>query len=209
MTSTSTAVLAGVGLLIAAAPALAWEPSAEAQKVLARGQPWSEVLPDGRGAGLIHAAIDIPAAPGSVWTAMTHCGPSSRFVSSLKSCRVLSGDQRAGSDVRERISHGGLLTPPIRDVVETRYDAPHWIRFHRVAGDLRTEVGETRLEPLDGGAATRVICETRVAVASGFPDGLVRAAMRLATPSALLNLRRNALAAAEPRQAAASTDLLK
>lgn len=196
---TTTAIVL-IGLALAAAGrAAAWEPSAEVRKILADGKPWSEVLADGKGAGVIHGAIDIPAPPAAVWVAMTHCGPTRGFATSLKSCRVLSGDQREGSDVRERISRGTLFTAPIRDVVYTRYAAPYAISFHRVAGDLKAEDGETRLEPIDGGAGTRVVYDTRVAMNTGFPDALVRAVMRRTTPAVLMNLRRNSLLVASTR----------
>ncbi len=196
-----------IGLALAAAsPAAAWEPSPVIARTLADGRPWSEVLADGKGGGLIHAAIDIPAPPGAVWEAMTRCGPPGRFATSLKSCRVLSGDQRAGADVRERITRGTLLTAPIRDVVYTRYTAPFAISFHRVAGDLKAEEGETRLEALDGGVATRVIYETHIAVNTGFPDALVRAAMRRTTPAVLMNLRRNSLMVAASRTVAVAAN---
>jgi hypothetical protein len=181
--------------ILAAAPALAWAPNARVTKALSQGQAWAEVLPDTDGAGLIHAAIDIPASPRTVWSVMTDCALASRLVVTVTSCKVLRSDPGAGWDVREQVTKGGLFFPSIRNVFRSDYQPYSLIRFHRLAGDLRIEEGEWRLEALDGGAATRVIYTNRVAVNLFAPAFIVRAGIRRDTPKVLLNLRRESLAA--------------
>lgn len=198
MTSVTTRLLT-LAIIAGAipAPVLAWEPPADAQRTLAVGRPWDEVLPDGHGGGMIHAAIDIAAPPSVVWSILTRCGPN-HLSPTMKSCKVLQGDQRSGWDVRERISKGSLFTPSIRDVIYTQYTAPQSVRFHRVDGDLKAEEGETRLESLNGGTATRVVYVNHIAFNTILPDGILRTAMRHVTPEVLLNLQRNSLAASGP-----------
>lgn len=204
MISTAAKVSILVALTGVAMPAFAWEPPAEAQNTLASGKPWDEVLPDGHGAGIIHAAIDIAAPPSTVWAILTRCG-GAHLAATMKSCKVIQGDQNIGWDVRERITKGSLFTPSIRDVIYTQYIAPLSVRFHRVGGDLKTEEGETRLEPIDGGAATRVVYVNRIALNTVLPEAILRAAMRHATPEVLVNLQRNSLAAAGPGSLAVFT----
>ena len=189
--------LTALTALLAGAPsALAWTPDARVMRQLARGDSWAEVLPAADGAGLIHAAIDIAAPPRTVWAVMTDCGMAAKLVVTMTSCRVVQGDQRIGWDVREQVTKGNFFVPAIRNVVRCDYQPYSLIRFHRTGGDLKVENGEWRLEPLDGGAGTRVVYVNRVAANIVAPAFVVRAGMKHDTPKVLLNLRRESLAAA-------------
>ncbi len=192
-TSVGLAVLAAAVFL--AGPVLAWAPNARVQRALLSGQSWAEVLPAADGAGLIHAAIDIAVPPRVVWAVMTDCKMAARLIATLTSCKVVEGDRDRGWDVREQITRGNLFVPAIRNLVRNDYQPFSLIRFHRVGGDLKVEEGEWRLEPLDGGAGTRVIYVNRVAARIVAPAFLVRAGMKRDTPKVLLNLRRECLAA--------------
>jgi len=180
----------------AATPVLAWAPTPQVEQGLLRGGAWAEVLPDTDGAGMIHAAIDIAAPPRTVWAVMTDCALARRMIANLVSCKVVGGDQKSGWDVREQITRGNLFIPSIRNVVRADYQPYSLIRFRRVGGDLKAEEGEWRLEPLDGGAGTRVIYVNRVAVNFAAPASLVRAGLKHDTPKVLMSLRRESLAAA-------------
>jgi len=176
--------------------AQAWAPNPAAVRALAGGQPFSEVSAAQDGAGLIHAAIDIASPPKSVWLVMNDCRYIKRLITSAQSCRVLQGDaERNGWDIKETVTKGGFFIPSIHNVYRSDYQPYSLIRFHRLAGDMKIEEGEWRLEPLDGGAATRVIYVNRVAVNLFAPAFMVRAGIRKDTPKVLLNLRRESLAA--------------
>jgi len=201
-------VAAFILLAVVAAPirsAFAWAPDSRVEKTLAQGQAWAEVLPDTDGAGLIHAAIDIAAPPKTVWTVMTDCRLAAKLVVTITSCKVLQSDPRARWDVREQVTRGGLFFPALHNVYRSDYQRYSLIRFHRLSGDFKIEEGEWRLEPLDGGAGTRVIYINRVAVNLFAPVFLVRAGIKSDTPKVLMNLRRESLAAV--RQASAGADL--
>lgn len=185
-----------IALLAGASSALAWAPDAQVARELVRGDSWAEVLPAPDGAGLIHAAIDIAAPPRTVWAVMTDCKMAARLVVTVTSCKILQGDQRTGWDVREQVTRGNLFVPAIRNVFRSDYQPYSLIRFHRISGDLRIEDGEWRLEPIDGGAGTRVVYVNRVAANIVAPAFVVRAGMKHDTPKVLLNLRRESMAAA-------------
>ena len=183
-------------LLLAATPSLGWAPTAAARKTLQGGHAWAEVLPDTDGAALIRAAVDITAPPSTVWTVMTDCKLASRFITDLASCTVLKGDQRQGWDVRDQFSKGNMFLPEIHNVVRSEYQPYSAIRFKRAGGDLQIEDGEWLLEPLDGGARTRVIYINRVKANILLPPVVVRAGLRGSTPKVLMNLKRESQAAA-------------
>jgi hypothetical protein len=190
--------LASLSVFSSAATAAigAWTPDAKLQRELSRGVAWAEVLPSADDAGLIHAAIDIDAPPRVVWAVMTDCRLAARLVTSVTSCRIVQGDQRAGWDVREQVTKASLFVPELHNVFRSDYQPYSLIRFHRLGGDMRVEEGEWRLEPIKGGAGTQVIYINRVAVNLLAPAFLVRAGLKRDTPKVLLNLRREAMAAA-------------
>jgi hypothetical protein len=180
--------------LSAAGPALAWDPSPEADRRLSRGQAWLEVRPDPAGAsGLVRAGLEIDAPPDVVWTVMLDCRLAPRMVSNLKSCKVLERDPTGRWDVREQVAKP-LLFPAMRTVFRSDYDPPHGFRFHRTGGDLPVLEGEWRLEPLDGGRRTRVLYESRAELPFDAPGPLARILLRQEIASALQGLKRESLA---------------
>ena len=189
------AVLLAGAIVAAASPSLAWAPDPAVERTLAQGKAWAEVVPDTEGAGLIHAAIDIAAPPRTVWSVLTDCRLAAKLVATVTRCTVVQADPQARWDVRDQVTRGGLFFPALRNVFRSDYQPYSLIRFHRVSGDLRIEEGEWRLEPIDGGAGTRVIYTNRVAVNLIAPAFIVRAGIRRDTPKVLMNLRRESLAA--------------
>lgn len=189
--------LAVVAPVFVATAANAWTPDVGEQAILVSGKPFSEVIPSTDGAGQIQAAIDIAASPKTVWTVMNDCGDMNRIVLSMTSCRILSGDLRRGWDIREQITKGNFFVPTIRNVIRNDYQPYTLIRFRKAGGDLKAEEGEWRLEPLKGGAATRVVYVNRVAADILAPAALVREGMKRDTAKVLVNLRRVCLEAAK------------
>lgn len=186
-TAALAVVLAMAGLAAPAARAMALPE--EAASPLRAGQPWISVTlaPDGQSA-LIRAAIDIPSAPGPIWRAMTDCEANKAMIRSLAGCRVLRSGQ--GWDIREHVTRGGPLLPSFRYVVRSDYEPQRRIRFRRLEGDVKVMEGEWVLTALDGGRATRVSYENRLAAPILAPPILVRAGLRRDTPKVLENLRR-------------------
>jgi uncharacterized membrane protein len=174
-----TAALVAAFSALAAAPVLAVEPP-----------PTVTVTPDDRGAaGVIHGQIDIDAPRAVVWAIMVDCARAPLLMVNVKYCRVLSHDPAGRWDVREQVTKASLL-PGVRTVMRSDYDAPHTVEFHRTDGDFKILEGEWRLEPLDGGAHTRVTYQSRMSSPFAAPGFLVRAVLRKDLPATLDNLRK-------------------
>lgn len=188
--------LACLALTSLPVPASAWAPDPAAIARMESGRPYVDVRPDPSGsAGVIRAGIDIAAPREVVWSIVTDCGLAPSMVASLKSCRILDRDPAGRWDVREHVSRPRIL-PPVRSVFRSEYQRPARITFRKAGGELRMLEGEWRLEPLNRGAATRVLYEQRAAFPYRAPDALIRMGMRRDVPQALLALRREALARA-------------
>src|SRR5277367_5325737 len=135
------------GAVLAATPALAWEPDGAVQAAMRTDGAWAEVEAQPDGVGLIHGAVDIAAPPRLVWRIMTDCRETPKLITSADPCRVLSADPAGAWDVREQVTHVNLIVPTIHNVYRSDYQPFSVIRFHRVGGDLKTEDGEWRFEP--------------------------------------------------------------
>ncbi len=86
--------------LAATAPARAWSPAENA--LLEAGEPVVALSPaPGGDATQIRAAIDIPAPAPAIWSIITDCTHTMRFVPGLESCRVLERDPAGRWDIRE------------------------------------------------------------------------------------------------------------
>jgi len=88
-----------------------------------------------------------------------------------------------------------MFLPEIHNVLRADYQPYAAIRFHRAGGDLKAEDGQWRIEPLAGGAGSRVIYVNRVAMNLLAPAFMVRAGMKRDVPKVLINLRRESIAA--------------
>jgi len=183
-------VLAGATALPISPGAVSWAPGVAAQRMLAKGQAFSEVTAGTDGAGLIHAVIDIDAPPRTVWMVMNDCRLIKKLITSAETCRVLQGDAaQNGWDIKETVTKGNLFIPSIRNVYRSDYQPYTLIRFRKAGGDLKVEQGEWRLESLNNGAGTRVIYENLVAADINLPAPLVREGMRRDTAKVLANLK--------------------
>jgi len=185
-----------IATALASGSAQAAELGHKAQAALARGEAYAEVSPDPDGvSGKVSAVIDIDAPPAKVWAVMTDCATAGKMITNLARCTIVSGDIRRGMDVREHVTRRSLLLPGMRIVFRSVYEPFTRIRFNRVAGDLKVEQGEWRLQALRGGTATRVFYENRLAVDWPIPKALLRDGLRKDTPKVLVNLRRACLEA--------------
>lgn len=188
------AFAAALAVLVPAVAAAAWGPSAAELRTLGSGQPVSDVAAANDGAGLIHAAIDIPAPPRTVWMVMNDCRQIRKLIASAIDCHVVQGDaEHNGWDIRETVTKGNLFIPSIHNIYRSDYQPYSLIRFRKAGGDLKVEQGEWRLESLNNGTATRVIYENLVAADLMLPAPLVREGMRRDTAKVLANLRNASL----------------
>jgi uncharacterized membrane protein len=160
-----------------------------AQAAPAGSPPTVNVTPDPQGAsGIVHAQIDINAAPETVWKIMVDCDQVPKLMANVKYCHVLQHDPAGHWDVREQVTKASLL-PSVRVVMRSDYDEPRSVHFHRTDGDLKIVEGSWLLQPLDGGARTRVVYDSRIAAPFSAPGMLVRPLMRGDMVHTLTNLR--------------------
>jgi hypothetical protein len=113
------------------------------------------------------------------------------MVPNLKSCRILERDPQGRWDIREEVTKT-TLTPSVRTVYREDFDPPRQMTFHRTGGDLKVLEGQWRLEPRGG--QVRVTYEARVAAPFSVPGWAARIALRHDVHTALLALRREAVA---------------
>lgn len=151
-----------------------------------------QVDPDPAGGARVQGGIDIPASRAVVWSVMLDCGEAIRYVPKLKACRVLETGAGGAWDVREHVFDYGVLGR-IRHVFRSDYTEGSRIRIRRVEGDLKASQGEWRLEPLEGGAATRVRYQSRSQPKTPVPGPIARQAIRRDAPASLRGLRNAAV----------------
>ncbi len=179
-------VLAAVWL---AAPAAAFGPGERTR--LASGEPIVQVSEaPGPIDGQVDAVIDIPAPASAIYSTLTECANAPEVFPTLKSCRVIETGPRRAWDVREHkmASWAGFL-PDLSTVFRSEYEADRRITFRLVSGDVEHLDGEWRLEPLDGGTATRVTYRARVGFDLLIPGFLVRQSLTSDVPKFLGAIR--------------------
>ena len=182
------AIMLSLLILGTAAPAQAWSPAEAAQ--LQTGEPVVALAPAPDGDGTqIRAAIDIAAPAEKIWSVMTDCARTPRFVPGLESCRVLERDAQGRWDIREHRINWVWFLPRIRSVFRTDYEPPKRLRFHRIEGTLKRNEGEWRLTPRAGGL-TRLNYDATLAASIPAPDFMIEDALRRDIVTVLRRLKR-------------------
>lgn len=193
-------------LILAAAGVLAGGPALASHDVpkddetrLRQGEVLVRSTPTPDGFQLIWAAEDIPAPPQTVWSVVTDCKVAVDVFWRLRKCKVIQADPAGRWDVRQQNLTNVPLVPDIRTTFRNDYDAPWTAHFVQVAGDLGGTRGEWRLEPLDGGRATRLIYEARVRMPDGilFSGSLVRVIIHSDAADGLKGLRKRSVKTAQ------------
>ncbi len=197
---TAGPLVAMAAFLAAAGPAAAQAIDAAGMKKLAEGGVLMAINADEQGsAALIDAVIDIPVSRHVLWTTMLDCERMKRAVGGLEGCRVIERDPQGSWDVREHIMSWSWLLPNVRSVFRSDFTGEEKISFRRVDGDLAILEGEWRLEPLNGGAATRLYYKTRVGASIPVPAFIIRDALDADVRETMLQLRDEAIRAAAGR----------
>jgi carbon monoxide dehydrogenase subunit G len=166
---------------------------AAALERLRSGEPVTAYVADAQesAAGKLEAVVDIPAPPHAVWKILTDCDLNVKVFNGLKACRVVSRDERAGSDVREHTIGWSRLLPTVRSVFKSEYDAGKAIRFERTEGDLKRLNGSWRLEPQ--GSGTRLHYKADIAVGIPVPSMLIKSALEGDMPKTMKAIRKAAM----------------
>ena len=191
------ALVVAVMMLAAPAAARADEPNPDWLRKIESGDIALEAHadPSGRG-GAVRAMIDIAAPPQAVWSTILDCERAARMTPSVKRCTVLSRDAGGRAELREHVVKWSFLLPALHSTSRLTLEPYRRIAFRCEGGDIKDCEGQWRLEPLEGGKATRVTYENRATAPFGMPNGLAALAMRRDVPAALRALRRESVAAA-------------
>jgi ribosome-associated toxin RatA of RatAB toxin-antitoxin module len=176
-------------MAVRSAPASAFAPEDKAR--LAAGEPIVRVTPaDGPIDGQVDAMMDIPAPAAAVYSALTECANAPEVFPSLKSCRVMQTGPSQTWDVREhKVASWASFLPDMSTVFRSEYEPNRRISFQLISGDLQHLDGEWRLEPIAGGAATRVTYRARVGFHALVPGFLVRQSLAADVPKFLAAIR--------------------
>ena len=142
------------------------------------------------GSTKIVAAIDIALPAARVWPIMTDCERAPRYVPGLSSCQILQRDAAGAWDIREHISSPGWPLPDFRTVFRSTYEPVRRVHFVRVDGDLKRSEGDWFLQPLNGGASTRVLYVAEVDYDTWVPGIMLRDHLAAQMRRVLLALRR-------------------
>lgn len=148
-----------------------------------------EAHADSHGRGMVRANVEIDAPPAVVFRVILDCDRAARMSPGVKSCRVVS---RAadGTEIREHTVKWSFFLPSLRSTSRVALEPDRLIRFTCIGGDIRACEGAWRLEPLDGGARTRVTYDLWATAPFAAPAGLISAMMRRDVPQSLKALRR-------------------
>ena len=177
-------------LLAASAPAQSHDLSTEQISRLKAGDALVAVnADDGEADGHIEAAIDIAAPPARVFAIMLDCNHAMKFLSNLKSCKILEVSPDGLTDLREHRSKWLSILPETVSVFRSTYVKDREIRFEKVRGDFRFLKGSWQLEPIQNGAATRVFYDVRVGINAPVPGFMIRGALEQDVPKVLKGLR--------------------
>lgn len=140
----------------------------------------------------VDAAIRVHASPQAIWPLITRCDSAAILIPGLKHCKLMSSAPDGSWAVVEHDIKFAALLPMVHSVYRADYHAPYRMDFHRIAGDMKDEVGVWLLQPSTDGSSTTI--EYRVAMQPGFfvPHGMVRRSLKKQLPAALLALRKRA-----------------
>lgn len=169
-----------------------WIDSPSVQTRLARGGvAVRSVLGSRHEHATVEAAIRIHAAARVIWPLITQCKYAAWLIPGLRRCRVLRmGPRDAWAIIEHEIKYSWFL-PAVRSVFRAEFHPPREVDFHRVAGNLKYEVGSWKLLPSGIGATT---VDYRISLEPGFwvPRFLIRRFLYRKLPAALRALRRHA-----------------
>ncbi|WP_335582553.1 MULTISPECIES: SRPBCC family protein [unclassified Caulobacter] len=160
---------------------------------LSAGEIPVEAHADPQGRGRVRAAIDIPAPAAVVWRTILDCDRAARMTPGVKRCRVISRAPDGRSELREHLVKWSFFLPSLHSTSRVEYEPDRSIRFTCVGGDIQACEGTWTLEPLKGGAATRVTYEMWAAAPFAVPSAMLSGLMRRDVPEALRALRRECM----------------
>jgi hypothetical protein len=176
-----------------AGPLSDWVRAADSQARLQAGEVVVQSGFDAQQASVhVDAAVRIQAPAQAIWPLITRCDSASLLIPGLRHCKELSSAPDGSWAVVEHDIKFAAMLPIVHSVFHADYQAPFRMDFHRIAGDMKDEVGTWTLQPSADGQSTTI--EYRVAMQPGFfvPHTMVRHSLKKQLPAALIALRKRA-----------------
>ncbi len=136
----------------------------------------------------VFGAIDIAAAPETIWAIMTDCRRTLDIVIQMTLCEVLETAPDGSWDVRRQKIKVGALLPKSTSIFRSDYDRPHHIQISLLGGNMKIQEGEWALAILENGK-TRVSYRARLRPKFPVPNGLLKRGIRQDIPRIFENLR--------------------
>jgi hypothetical protein len=140
----------------------------------------------------VDVAIRVHATAQVIWPLITRCDSASILIPGLKHCKELSSAPDGSWAVVEHDIKFAAMLPMVHSVFRADYHAPYRMDFHRIAGDMKNEIGTWLLQPSSDGQSTTI--EYRVDMQPGFfvPHSMLRHSLKKQLPAALMALRSRA-----------------
>lgn len=174
----------------------AWLNSRAVQATLSGGAVAVHTILDSKSSGgTVEAAIRIHASAPEIWPFITECRYAAWLIPGLRRCRTLeAAPDGSWADIEHVIKYS-LFAPTMHSVFRAEFHPPYRMDFHRIAGNLKHEVGSWSLLPSADDTTTVVY---RVSLQPGFwiPEFVVRRTLHDQLPAALRSLRKHAQEAA-------------
>ena len=193
-TSASVVLVAAMAMALSSANSITSALTADDIAQLKTGEPVVTISEaESPADGDVVGTIDIAMPAAAVWNVLIDCAGAPAFMENLKSCTVIERDPAGKWDVRAHEVQWLALLPKVRSVFRSDYVTNQSIRFKRAGGDLNYLEGQWRLEPMQGGKATRVHYQARVGFSSLVPSFMVRSALEKDIPHFLKVIRQEVM----------------
>jgi uncharacterized protein YndB with AHSA1/START domain len=187
-----------------AAAGAEWQPSADVQARVARGEVVLESSESDRemDKGDVRAVVQIDAPPEHVFRTMTTCEQAMRFVPRIKRCKVLETARDGSWQTVEHEVDGNSYLPRTRYVFRADLERFKRIRCTEVSGDFRENRGVWTFHPVKGSTATLVTYTVHIVPRFYAPRWAVRASLKRELPTLMASFRQVAEGEESPTSSA-------
>ncbi len=150
--------------------------------------------------------INVNTAPINVWRIITNYKNATNVFPRLKECELLKSNGNVKL-IRHSLNPSGMPTR-FNYVIEVTENYGKEISWHRKSGDFKEVEGFWRLEPINGGKATRVTYASHVVGTFLQPEILIKRQCKTDMPATMIALKTTAEAQKARNEIASTGDSL-
>lgn len=175
----------------------AWQPAALAQS----GSDADITVQVVYNGDVIHIDVVVPvrATPEEVWAVITDYDNAARFISNLKSSKVLSRNGPTWTVSQEMVARFGPFSTEINTVRELQLTPHELVRSRMLSGNMKRADAITRL--VSDGPFTRIIMHSESIPDFWLPAFMSRGFIEDQTREQFVNLRKEVLRRSKPSSA--------